>query len=297
VVGVVRLGAQDQGFVPKRFRILQGQGLHLQYISDTAAIVRAWARLYYDNGLDSILYVPDQTMTGDRIARVLAPSDVAISDGWVVDAVVECVSDGVKRGQAYVKLNVALPSLIFGTVLCADYVYSTFGQVALGTYVQPGPGGGGGNLNWAVIKANGAPAGVTIFALGVSNTIRKVREIIWYYSASSDVASRVLQMKLRRGGAGLPTGFPTTGHQQNVWGLVSNMTLTGDQDGIMFVDQGRSGFNDNGTLTIDSAADNPTPLPLLVPESGDRFVELIITDEEVLDFDLAWGLFEDWVIL
>jgi len=290
---VVRLGVTDQPALAGRFRILQGQQLHLQYVADTAAIVRAWARVHYDNGVDSILYVPDQTLTGDRAAAFLAPSEVAIQDGWVTDAVVECLTAGVKRGQVYVKLTVALETGIFGTVLCSDYCYSTMGQVALGTYIQPGPGGGGGNLNWVAIKANGVPATFTYQAY-LSNTIRLFREVIWYYTTSSTVATRVLQLRLRERGGAFPTGFRSG--IADFW-VAPNLTLTADEDGFVFADEQRSGQNDDSAVTIDNTASAPTPFPLWVPEDGLMTVIGIVIDEEADDFDDVWGLFEDWVLL
>jgi len=294
---VVRFGEghqQAQGFVPQRYRILQGQGLHLQYVSDTAAMVRAWARVYYDNGVDSILYVPDQALTGDRLAAVLAPSDVAIADGWIVDAVVECVTDGVKRGQAYVKLNVALPSLIFGTVLCADYVFSTFGQVALGTYSPPGPGGGSGNLQQVTVKSDSAPA-TTTYTLALSNTIRRVHSFVWYYNASSDVASRALAVRLRNILGALPTGMTSAG-AIDVW-RGDDITLTADQEGTVFADPKRGGSNDNVTIVIQDAAADPSVFPLLIQE--DDLATLIFTPTlgEVADRDSIYILLEEWIVL
>lgn len=288
-------GIEDsQGFVPQRFRILRGQTLHLEYISDTAATVRAWARLYYDNGVDSILYVPDQELTADRVPAVLAPSDVAIMDGWIVDAVVECVSDGVRRGQAYIKLSVALPSLIFGTVLCSDYVYSTFGMVVLGTTTEPGPGGGSGHLRWVTVKADGLPATFN-YGLAVTNVIRLVRALVWYYAASGVAASRTLQATLRSPGGSLPTGMAVVG-SDDTW-VSSILTLTLDQDGSVFADPQRSGVNDNGAVAIDDTGSAPTPFPLLVPEVDGSTLQFTLTNVDAGDFDAVYGLFEDWLVL
>jgi len=292
---VVRLGlTSNQGFVPQRYRILQGQAIHVQYASNTGAQVRAWARVYYDNGVDSTLYVPDQTLTGGRTTAVLTPSEVAVADGWIVDAVVECISANVQRGEAYVKLIAALPTLIFGTVLCCDYVYSTFGTVSLGTYIQPGPGGGGGFLHWAAIKSEGAPAAF-LFTFAVSNLIRLVQEVVWYYVSSSTVASRTLQLRLRSPGGGVPTGFQAD-EIREVW-TGSDITLTADQDGIVFMDTRRTGSTDNGAVSIQDGATNPTPLPKLIAEEDTLILSGNLANPEATDVDVCWGLFEDWVIL
>jgi len=296
---VIRLGVQDaraeeQGFVPTRYRILQGQQLHVQYVASTAATVRAWARVYYDNGVDSILYVADGVLTADRTPRFLSPSEVAIANGWVVDAVVECVNADVKRGQVYVKLLMALESRIFGTVLCSDYVSSSVGQVALGTYVQPGPGGGGGDLNWVAIKANGAPDSTFTYTLAISNMVRLLREIVWYYAASSTVASRVINIALEDTGGALPTGHGD-GADSDSW-LTPDLTLTADQDGGIFADQKRSGHNDNAALVIDDITTAPSPFPLLIVEEDLAKLRFTLTAEEVTDFDAVWGFFEEWVM-
>jgi len=299
---VIRLGQREPA-PPKRppepaqrFRILQGQQLHLHHISNSSGTVRAWARLHYDSGIDSILYVPDQALVGTRVESVLTASEVAAEDGWVTDAVVEMLTGNVKRGQAWVRLEVAAESGIFGTILCSDYCYSGFGQVALGTYGQMGPGGGQGHLYWEAIKAEGAPGGFS-YPLAVSNMIRLVREFIWYYVASADVATRTLRMHLRERGGGLPTGYGT-GVRRDLWVSGTGvLTLTASENGSIFGDEARSGVNDNGTITIADAAAAPTPFPLLVPEAGNVDFSGILTNEEALDVDIVWGLFEDWIVI
>jgi len=290
---VVRLGVTDQELA-FRFRILQGQQLHLRYIANTAATVRAWARIHYDDGIDQVLYVPDQVLTGDRLAAVLSLSEVAIADGWVTDAVVECLSDDVNRGQVYVKLIVALESGIFGTVLCSDYVFSSFGQVALGTYVQPGPGGGGGNLGVVTVRFDVVPSDL-IYVLALSNTIRKIYGFIWYYNASADVASRTIAVRVRDPYGLTPTGWTGTA-PADVWDSTT-LTLTASEEGTLFADPKRSGSNDAGVLVIQDAGANPSPFPLLVPE--DDVVDLVFTvqNEEANDRDAIYILLEDWVIL
>jgi len=296
--GVPASPANAAIIVSQRFRILQGQQLHLVYMSNYSpgARVRAWARVVYDNGVDSILYVPDQTLTGDRIEAVLTPSEVAVADGWVTDAVVEMLSANIRRGQVYVQLVLAQETRIFGTILCSDYCFSGFGEVALGTYIQPGPGGGGGHLHWLAIKAIGAPAATTTYSLSVSNTIRLLREFIWYYHCSADVATRTLRVHLKQPGGGLPTGYGS-GDVENVWvSTVGSVSLTADQDGSVFADPQRSGNNDNGALTIQSTATLPTPFPILVSEEGGETLEANVVSSEVLDVDVIWGLFEDWLV-
>ena len=288
---VVRLGVRQLEALSARFRILQGQQLQLRYNADTAATVRAWARIHYDHGIDSIIYVPDQVLTDDRVDAVISPSEVAMADGWVTDAVVECLSAGVKRGQVYVKLIVALESGAFGTVLCADYVYSTFGQVALGTYIQPGPGGGGGNLEMATLVDDLAPVLVThTFAL--SNTIRNIYGFAWYYNASATAATRNLETELRTVYGAVPTGF--TGVFA-LW-IVTDLVLTASQEGIVFGDRKRAGTNDNGTLAIEDESANPVPFPLLVEENDTTTLAFDPQLAEATDRQSIYLLRESWVM-
>jgi len=290
---VIHLGAPlDNNLAGAGYRrILQGQTLTLHTISDAAVSIRAWARLIYDgSGQQQLLTIPETSRSASRVAEALISADVVISDGWVVNAEVEMLTDGIKRGQTYVRLAVEP----FGASLLEDYCFSG-PHVALGTYVQPGPGGGGGNLNWLAIKANGVPATFT-FTLSLSNQIRLLREVIWYYSSSGTAASRILALRLRDRGGALPTGYPPSNVLGDFW-EASVLTLTANEDGLVFADEQRSGINDNGTLVIDSTASAPTPFPILVSE--DDLTDLVgtVTDEEADDFDVVWGLVEDWIIL
>jgi len=269
-------------------RILQGQTLHLHTISNVAVTFRAWARVIYDNGQGQLLTIPEVARSATRVAEDLLSTDVVIHDGWVANAEVECLTDDVKRGQSYVRLTVEP----FGAALLADYCSSGFGHVSLGTFGPPG--GGPGHVHWGVIKANGAPATFT-FSFAVSNTLRKVNGVIWWYAASSDVASRILQFQIREDGGGLPTGFGG-GALINTFTSFF-VTATADEDVMLFADHIRNGVNDNGTLTIGDNASNPSPLPFLVPEDSTLKFEGTLVDEEALDFDAVWGLFEDWVLL
>lgn len=288
---VVRLGQTNKVEISQRYRILQGQTLTLQYASDTTlADLRAWARVRYDNGEDAILFVPDTVAVTDPITVTTLRSDVARMDGWVTDALVECLTSDIQRGQVYVRLFLDP----FGPVLCSDYCWSTFGQVALGTYIQSGPGGGMGNLRLVTIKALGAPAASTAYILRELQIIKKVREIAWYYETSADVATRVLNITLTEPLGPAPAGMAAS----PIWASLT-LTLTANQDGIHFLDEKRSGDNDAGTLVIEDAAVNPTILPLWATSDMDSSYAMFfkVVDGEVLDEDVIWGLVETWVVL
>ena len=293
---VVRLGQTSDVVVvnSQRYRILQGQSLQLQHISQRNVItIRGWARVRYDNGEDSLLTIPEFRTSNDPVAVTLArPSDVARMDGWVVDALVDLpLDDDVRRGQIYVKLYVDP----FGPVLCSDYCYSTFGQVTLGTYIQSGPGGGSGDLQIITVKADGAPVASTTRTLAGVNAIRKVYGFVWYYNASVDVASRILSSLWRTPIGAVPTGFGAS--SANIVWQPASLTLTADEEGNVFADEKLSMINKDGTLTIENVTTAPTPFPILVAEDDTGVLNFIVTAGEVLDADVIYLVQEEWMVL
>jgi len=289
---VVRLGGSgsDVAIVnSQRYRVLQGQALSLQYISSSSVTARAWARIRYDSGEDEILFIADQALSSDPVAVTLTrPSDVARLDGWVTDALVEMLDANIKRGQVYVKLFFDP----FGPVLCSDYCYSDFGQVALGTYIQPGPGGGGGNLEIVTLIPNISPVPDTTISLAASNTIRKILSVVWYYHCSADVASRTMRFYLQNPLGAFPTGLT----DKLVWEGIAVITLTANEEGAFYVDHTRSLSSDEGVVLITDASVYPPPFPLLV-EAGDNIDVVFITqNEEANDRNTAYLLRESWVM-
>jgi len=290
---VARLGqTSDVQVVNTRYRILQGQALILQYVSSVSPTLRAWARVRYDNGEDDVLFIPDAVAVTDPIIITNLASDVARMDGWVTDALVQVLQPHIQRGSVYVRLFLDP----FGPVLCSDYCHSTFGQVALGTYIQPGPGGGMGDLKVVTVKAVGAPAATTTYRLNADQIIRKISQIVHYYECSVDVASRILDVKLTDPLGIAPAGM--SGATNQIWSSLS-LTLTASQDGVIFADEFRSGDNDNGTITIEDGATNPSPFPLWSNEDMDPSYALVftVTAGEVLDEDAIYSLVEEWVVL
>jgi len=268
-------------------RILQGQALTLHTISDAAVAIRAWARVIYDDGTGQLLTVPESPRSASRVAEALASADVISQNGWVVNAEVEMVTADIKRGQTYVRLGVEP----FGAALLADYCFSEFGYVSLGTFVPPGSGDG--HLRVVTAKANGAPDATTQFILGIANTRRKVHSFAWYYASSADVASRVLDVRWEDPLGAIPTGLGTD--RARVW-QASTLTLTANEDGATFADHKRSGINDEGVITIDDAATDPSPFPIEVSENDTGDLFFIVAAAEVLDFDTIYLLVEDWVL-
>lgn len=160
---------------------------------------------------------------------------------------------------------------------------------------RPVLGGGAGHLELVTVKANGAPVATTILALALSNAIRKIHSFIWYYACSSDVANRILALRIYQPLGALPTGY-TAIPDSYVW-VATGLTLTADEDGAMFLDEKRSGTNDNGVLVIDDASSAPSPLPLLLDGDDNSLLILSTAAGEALDFNAAYLLQETWVVL
>jgi len=288
---VVRLGqTSDVGIVnSQRYRIRQGMALQLQNVSSEQVTVRAWARVRYDNGEDDTLFIADESLPNDRSIALTRPSDVARLDGWVTDALVELPLDAtIKRGQVYIRLFMDP----FGPLLCKDYVYSNFGQVALGTYIQDGPGGGAGNLEIVTLKAESVPAASTSHTFAVSNEIRRILGFAWYYASSADVASRALNVDLRTPLGAVPTGFVQSDQTWNA----ETLTLTASQDGASFADEKRSSINDNDSLSIQSSAANPSPFPIWATEGDTYTIVFQVASLHANDLDVIYLLRESWVM-
>jgi len=281
---MVLQGLVLQGF----FRILQGQSLHLHTISDAAATLRVWVRVLYDDGTTQLLTVPEVARSASRVAEDLVSADVIVKNGWVVNAQVEMVTTGIKRGQTYVRLGVEP----FGCLLLADYCFSTTGPVALGTFVQPGPGGGSGNLEIVTLVDDLAPATVST-TLAVSNTVSKMLKFQHYYHASSDVASRTMSATLRAGLGAPPTGFDVI--NSTFW-AATQVVLTADQLGAQWGDPTQTGSADQTTITIDNAASAPSPFPVLVEADDPIIFALGYVTPHANDRVSAYLLRESWVL-
>jgi len=271
-------------------RIRQGQALHLHTISTSAVTLRAWARVVYDDGSEQLLTVREIARAATRTAEDLVSTDVVVKDGWVVNAEVEMLTPSIKRGQTYVRLTVEP----FGAALLSDYCFSDFGHVSLGTFIQPGPGGGSGHLEIATIKAEGAPASTTTHTMALSNTIRKIYYWHWYYGCSGDVASRLMDVEYRSNLGALPTGFTNLG-ATTIW--ATQLGLTANQEGSLWARGAGSGINDNTAESLDDQSSKPQPLPFLIQGDDPGTITFFVTLGEVLDVDVIYLLRETWVML
>jgi len=268
------------------FRVVTGQCLRLRKTSNRLGVIRAYARILYDDGGSSLLTLPSVTFTANTV-EVFASEDVVLRDGWCVYASVEMVTTGVYRGDVYVQLSFS-PS---GAILLQDYSYEAYWPT-LGVFREPGPGGGEGRLVITTVKAAGAPTASTVFALAGNNRIRKIHGYAWYYNVSSDVASRTLDVELRNPLGAVPAGF--TGAAA-VW-QAPQLTLTADEEGVAFGGLLRDGFNDADVLTISDRASAPVPFPYWSHENDSADLAFLVANSNANDRDVIYALVESWQV-
>jgi len=281
------------------YPILTGQKLRLRVISSIACTLRASIKVKYDRGDLSNIGVPDVTTAGTRTDETFESQSVALATGVITDARVELLSStatpGTKyRGRCYVRLD--LVGAQSGPWLVGDYVYQGH-EGALGQYISPGPTGGGGYRTTITLKADGAPAATTTVALDVANAYRRWHAFLWLYNASADAADRVLALGIRTPiASALPTGFGGGG-PADVYRLSGAPSLQASEEGAMYVGAKYAMVNDNGTITVQSTATAPTPLPLDVTEDDTQADAVFsVADGNANDRDIIFGDREEWLV-
>ena len=273
------------------FRVIQGQRLHLHTLSSNATELRAYARVRYDGDTqDSLLVVSQLTVSGDKVEEDFYSAAVALKDGWVSFAVVQVVSLSIKRGQTFVRLALH-PD---GAILLQDYAFQNHWP-SLGVFKDSGPSGGDGYFHNITVKSDGAPVASTSFSLGVLNTIRKVYGYAWYYNSSADAASRTLAVQIEKPLFTLPTGFSAQSAAR-VW-IATDMTLTAGEEGTQYANSKFSMNNDNGTVSVDNNASQPTPFPYLGQENDTGVLMFDVANGHVNDRDVIYALIEEWLVL
>src|SRR5438309_2844706 len=130
-----------------KYRIKVGQTIAAIVWSNIATTVKGFWTIIYDDGSPD--YWPMvETSSGSSRASVLVPtSQVAKKNGWVVDGYVGVNTPTVpQRGQVYVQVIIVDPNLsVTSAVIACGYAYAGH-LVNIGTFVEPGPAGGSGNI-------------------------------------------------------------------------------------------------------------------------------------------------------
>lgn len=230
---------------------------------------------------------PFSHSTGDRTRETF---DRPIGGGFLWGA--GCAASGavVSRGQAWVAITLGRHGRTYR--LAQGYTYEGHG-VTDGELTESLDGRG--YLRWLAVATNEDGDNDTTLALAIANGRRKVRELLLYYTCSTDVANRTMILVFQKGGLAQPTGYGS-GAVDYQW-QSPTLTLTASEDGqlvvgpsIMFQSQ-----NDDGSIAYSNNSTVPHPLPRWVEEND--LVELFvnISAGETADKYSCYALVEDWI--
>jgi len=134
------------------FRIRKDDRLFVNFIASVAVVFSVRVRVIYDDGSDEDLLVNPVTSAGDRSQESADGLNRARHDGWIVGGGLHSATVVTKRGEFYAVISTTDGSAF--TVLARGYVYPNHG-LDVGSFTEPGPGGGEGVLR-VVTGANPA---------------------------------------------------------------------------------------------------------------------------------------------
>src|SRR3990167_3254989 len=205
------------------YRFYQGDGLVLISYSSSATDIYLRCRAEYDSAPGKAVHgLVNHTPNSDRTLASSSAPGIFSEPGKLTQVVVAPVSgtSGLKRGQCFAEVYITDGQGAIRQRVGANYIADGNGGISLGRFVDPGPGGGEGFLSWVAAFAGdraGNAAAVTT-SLAATNAFRKVHGLIWYYHASSDVATRTFPVPyIANLGGTPPTGFTTTGGNAQFW--------------------------------------------------------------------------------
>ncbi len=271
-----------------------------QLVSTSSEVQTLFPRVVvkFDDGGVSETYTTSRETNATRASQTrlfgLVPRDGVVARATVAS------KTAAKRGRTYVELFTKDSGEDANQdVLLADYISSAL-QPSLGRYHETGPGGGTGFIDKRAIADDIAPVDIE-HTLGETNLLRRIDGFIWYYHASSDVATRTMRCSLRDLGHGLPTGM-TSGLNTlaQLWPSAGTLDLTANQEGMMYVSavDGNSFAItlDNGSRVIeDVSVAQPLPFPYWATEDdvGEFFFD--VGSEEAADRHSIYIIEEDWI--
>ena len=270
-----------------------GDKIRITGAGNTAAALQISVRGRYDDG-GKLNVLSQHAATTDRTeSSTDITADVFLKPGLVTSAVVTGPA-GIKRGQVYMRLNVVDGTDRVRGELAAGYVYEGH-SLPLGEHIEPGPGGGEGILTIEALASDVAPVAIT-FTAAATNAFRKLLGWAWYYNASADAATRVLNTEVRRPLGALPTGFATAG-ASDVF-EVGGPTLTLSEEGTQYVKlEGTTSFvslDDNATIALGSTA---VPGPFLIGEGDPMTIIFTPSAANANDRHSLYVLYEEWLVI
>jgi len=199
----------------------------------------------------------------------------------------------IRRGQLYA--DVALVPPTGGSTqitLAKGYIHSE-AVLPLGEFSDPTDGQG--DTIPESIGDDIAGNVDTVHALAITNSIRRIDSVVWYYHCSADVAARTMSLRILAPSGTVPTGFDSGNDRQIA--AVTGPALSANEDGIMYWN--RFGYQvvvDNNVITIadNSTASNPFPMWIDVGDTDAR-MSFDVTDGEALDTYQAFLTGEIWI--
>lgn len=258
-----------------------------------ASVLRCWARVLYDNGVDDILFCDEDALAADRSIEN-SFSEPALQDGWVVAANCEMLTPDIKHGQTYVRLSMDP----FGCILLQHYVDS-LSYCCLGD--KKGSTEGKGYLNMIVVLAEQTPPANTNYffsdATNGPNLRRRILAFELAYQTTNDVAARTIDVNLANRLGARPAGWDQS--SAAIYYAMTQLALSADQDGVLGINQLGAYHNDNGTLVITDQSTDPSPFPYDVIEDTTvlALINIAIANAHVDDRVTAYLLAEEWLVL
>lgn len=280
------------------YRIHEGEQIVAVTLSRVATGFKAKARMHSDTGSDQDFILPDKTTAA--ASQEVWVLGTAHRDGLVEGAFVDLALGGAtKRGAFYAMLFISDVVGAIRQALCKGYCYAGH-SVDLGEFGEAGPASGNGEFIIEALASDIAPAAIT-FTAASSNLIRKIRGWAWYYNCAAVVATRTLSTAFRRPFGALPTGFATAG-ASDAWSSSLLPSLTTGEEGsqVAYAEDGREptvAYNDNGTLTYETAQNRVVPLPYWVNEDDPLTIIFTPAAADAADRHSLYIAYESWVVL
>jgi hypothetical protein len=144
------------------YRIRQGETVVALAWSNIATIVGGTSKIIYDDGNEDDFSFDQVTLTAARALNVIFTHRIARQNGYVVSSEIIATSSlATQRGQTYVTVLIvgdpAASAASTKACLLAGYLY--FGNILrMGSFVEPGPAGGHGQVKSIVVTNPGAGA-------------------------------------------------------------------------------------------------------------------------------------------
>jgi len=130
-----------------KYRIRVGQTIAGVVWSNVAGTVQGHWTIIYDDGDPDYWPIAESASGSSRAAVLWQTSQIAKKNGWVVGGIVGHTG-ATQRGQTYHQAFVIDQDLVpakVSDILACGYVYSGH-PLELGTFVEPGPAGGPGQI-------------------------------------------------------------------------------------------------------------------------------------------------------